>query len=270
VNSRAVVEIPPEPALNFVNVPDSSASLEIPAYNPTMRMLLFLLLLQGSAEPVISGTLRFPDGTPATGWSVSAIRKDLLSIVRISADSAQAKVVVTGELRDPSGALLPGATITATNSSSGTTIETRTTRTGEYSFSSLDPGTYSFSAKLPGFLNPAMSEVQLRAGESFRVQLVLVPDPFAVSVEQCVTMRVGGVPLSCRETRRFLGIEEPGDLLTDSAGKFQLRREPGSYFVIAANSERFVLYPGVGNIAGATVVTSPSANSIEFILPSRK
>src|ERR1041384_6083454 len=56
-----------------------------------------------------------------------------------------------GSVSDPTGALIPGVTITATNTATGVGTTTLTNDSGAYTFPSLQPGVYRVSAELPGF-----------------------------------------------------------------------------------------------------------------------
>ena len=56
-----------------------------------------------------------------------------------------------GIVADPTKALIPGVTITATNTATGVATTTITNESGAYSFPSLQPGVYRLSAELSGF-----------------------------------------------------------------------------------------------------------------------
>src|SRR5436190_118022 len=57
-----------------------------------------------------------------------------------------------GVVTDPSGALMPGVTITVTNSDTSITNSAITNESGSYNFAALQPGNkYTVSASLPGF-----------------------------------------------------------------------------------------------------------------------
>ena len=58
---------------------------------------------------------------------------------------------VTGVVRDPSGAVIANAAITATHVETNTKIQARATSTGDYTLSGLDIGVYKISALAPGF-----------------------------------------------------------------------------------------------------------------------
>jgi hypothetical protein len=54
-------------------------------------------------------------------------------------------------VQDPSKALMPGVTITMTNTATGVVATQVSNESGAYSFQSVLPGTYKLSASLPGF-----------------------------------------------------------------------------------------------------------------------
>src|SRR5438552_1097706 len=56
-----------------------------------------------------------------------------------------------GIVQDPSKALVPGVSITATNVDTNVTSTTVSNESGAYNFPVLLPGTYRVSAELPGF-----------------------------------------------------------------------------------------------------------------------
>ena len=58
---------------------------------------------------------------------------------------------VSGTVSDNSGALIPGVTVTATNTRTGVVATNLSNETGTYNFVNLQPGNYKISAELPGF-----------------------------------------------------------------------------------------------------------------------
>ena len=58
---------------------------------------------------------------------------------------------VSGTIEDPTRAVLPGVTVTATNTATGVVTTVLTNEAGVYNFVSLLPGPYKVSAELPGF-----------------------------------------------------------------------------------------------------------------------
>src|SRR5947209_462168 len=62
---------------------------------------------------------------------------------------------------EASGALIPGVTITATNTGTGIVTTVLSNEAGAYQFASLQTGTYKVSAELSGFRTQTYNEVAL-------------------------------------------------------------------------------------------------------------
>jgi len=58
---------------------------------------------------------------------------------------------ISGFVRDPSRATVPGATVVIRNEATGLERRTTTNESGYYTVSSLPPGFYTVSAESPGF-----------------------------------------------------------------------------------------------------------------------
>jgi hypothetical protein len=107
-----------------------------------------------------------------TRVSRSAIALFLAAIILFgfaTAASAQlaGKGSITGVVMDPSGAVVPGATITATNPATGQTTSQTSASAGEFTISPLDPGVYTVTVSAPGFQKINQSDVHVNALEVF-------------------------------------------------------------------------------------------------------
>jgi hypothetical protein len=80
---------------------------------------------------------------------------------------------VGGFVQDPSGAYIPGVTVTATNTQTGVASTAVTNESGAYTISSLLPGIYKLSAELPGFKSHIFNDVQLGASNAARYNFTL-------------------------------------------------------------------------------------------------
>src|SRR5262249_11264137 len=60
---------------------------------------------------------------------------------------------ITGVVSDPSGAVIPNATVTLKNAGTGQTQSTTTNPSGGYRFSLLSPGQYTVTVNASGFQN---------------------------------------------------------------------------------------------------------------------
>ena len=74
--------------------------------------------------------------------------------------AAQAQVLygsLTGNVVDPSGAAVPGATVEALNVATGAARQATSDERGVYTFTSLQPGTYKVTVSAQGF-SPLVTE----------------------------------------------------------------------------------------------------------------
>src|SRR5687768_6391934 len=91
-----------------------------------------------------------------------------------------------GTVSDNTGALIPGVTITATNTQTGIVNTALTNETGSYQFPSLQPGTYRVTAELPGFQTAVANALQLVLSQQARFNFTLQVGAITTSVEVSV------------------------------------------------------------------------------------
>src|SRR3954454_4213915 len=80
---------------------------------------------------------------------------------------------LSGTVHDPSGALVPGASVAITDASKGFNRSTVSDAQGNYQFLLLPPGTYVVTATAPGFSKLTSSNVVLTVGEQAQMLLTL-------------------------------------------------------------------------------------------------
>jgi hypothetical protein len=73
---------------------------------------------------------------------------------------------VTGVIKDSSGAIVPGATVTLTNEATGISAKVTSTSDGDYTFEQVNPGSYSLSVNAPGFQSEVTHGIQVHIQES--------------------------------------------------------------------------------------------------------
>src|SRR4029453_4083129 len=91
-----------------------------------------------------------------------------------------------GTVSDASGALIPGVTVTATNTQTGIVTSLVSNESGAYQFASLQTGTYKVTAELPGFQTQTYNQVRLGISQQVRVNFPLQVGGVAQSVEVTV------------------------------------------------------------------------------------
>src|SRR5260221_6630785 len=85
---------------------------------------------------------------------------------------AQTLGTITGEVRDSSGALIPGATLTVVNKATNATRTTVSNAVGLFDFPALPRGTYTVKSELEGF-KPATRDLELQVQQTARVNFTL-------------------------------------------------------------------------------------------------
>jgi hypothetical protein len=86
---------------------------------------------------------------------------------------AQVGGSLSGVVKDTTGGVMPGVTVTATNTVLGTNFATVTDGQGSYSFPKLPVGRYDVILQLEGFQNQKRSGIQVDADSAIRINITL-------------------------------------------------------------------------------------------------
>src|SRR2546427_2814164 len=76
---------------------------------------------------------------------------------------------ILGTITDPSGAVLPGVTVTAVNTGTNLTRQVITNESGNYSIPNLPTGNYRVEAELPGFKKEIRTTITLQLDQRARI-----------------------------------------------------------------------------------------------------
>ena len=87
--------------------------------------------------------------------------------------SQTTRATLTGTVTDPNGAIVPSATVTATNIATNITSTTKTNQEGTYTFTALAPGEYTVSVAVTGFKRNVQTGTILRIAETSRLDIPL-------------------------------------------------------------------------------------------------
>src|SRR5215475_2162106 len=93
---------------------------------------------------------------------------------------------VSGTVADPSGAVLPGVSVTATNNATGVVTTVVSNEAGAYNLTGLLPGVYTVAAELPGFQKTSYTNVTLGNAQQIRLNFTLQVATATQSVEVTV------------------------------------------------------------------------------------
>jgi outer membrane receptor protein involved in Fe transport len=88
-----------------------------------------------------------------------------------------------GSLTDVSGAVVAGATVTATEAGTGIARSTQSNASGNYTFSNLPPGNYGVRAEAPGFKKESRQQLRVEVNSTVRVDMTMQPGAVTETVE---------------------------------------------------------------------------------------
>jgi hypothetical protein len=103
--------------------------------------------------------------------------------------------LITGVVQDRSGAVIPGAQVTLTDTDTGLTLQSKAASDGEYTFPPIKIGTYKLMVSSPGFRTMTQENIRLDAQDYLRVVLVLEPG----NVSQTITVSSAPALLQSQE-----------------------------------------------------------------------
>ena len=90
---------------------------------------------------------------------------------------------INGTITDPSGAVIPGAKVTATDVATGVVRDTVSSGAGEFAFNDLPLDNYTIKVEAPGFQATAVTGVQVLAGKVYTLPVKLTVSQQATTVE---------------------------------------------------------------------------------------
>ena len=105
----------------------------------------------------------------------------LVLVMPIRALAQVDRATLTGTVADNVGAVLPGATVTVTNTATNVSAQQQTTDSGSFLFVNLIPGVYDVSVELSGF-KKTVQTLALEVAQRARVNVVLDVGAFTESV----------------------------------------------------------------------------------------
>lgn len=171
----------------------------------------------------------------------------LLLALLFSASAYAQNAQISGTLKDQSGGVLPGATVTAKNVETGLTRSATTEASGEYRVPALPPGTYTVSAELQGFSTEKRPDIVLIIDQDAVINFTL--KPAALSEELTVTADSPIVDTTKSDVSTSVSTQQIQDLPVASRRWIDLAMlTPGT----SQDNIRGFFYRGNVNIGGGT------------------
>lgn len=75
------------------------------------------------------------------------------------------RATLSGRVTDPSGALVPGAQVIVTNTSTGVSVKTKSDHSGDYTTPFLLPGPYKIEVQAPGFASYTHTNIRIETSQ---------------------------------------------------------------------------------------------------------
>jgi hypothetical protein len=108
----------------------------------------------------------------------------LLALFSASAGFSQAvNATLLGTVNDSSGAVVPSAKVTVTETNTGVSRNGQTNESGNYSFPDLAPGQYAVTVEAAGFKKDTRRDISLIINSSTRVDIQLQPGSVSETIE---------------------------------------------------------------------------------------
>jgi Carboxypeptidase regulatory-like domain len=120
------------------------------------------------------------------GWKYAWVLAGIASLVFIFAIPSGAQVAsgsIVGSVRDASGAVVIGATVTVRNTETGIAHVVKSNSEGQYVVTLLQPGTYSVTVERQGFKKAVQPAFKLDVNQTSRVDITLAVGSVSESVE---------------------------------------------------------------------------------------
>jgi hypothetical protein len=169
---------------------------------------------------------------------------------------------IAGVAKDPSGAVVPSITVTATNEGTGAHFQTTTDQDGQYTIRAVPIGIYSLAAEAQGFKRYETRGIRLQVNEIARVDINLALGAAAEVVT--VSSEVVTVDTSTAVLKAVVDQKRIEDLPLNGRNPTQLMRLiVGTATDWRADTTSGTTYPGV---RGGVSVNGSRANAVNYIL----
>ncbi len=164
---------------------------------------------------------------------MTALRIVLVVLCLAGLSAQDFRATLTGMVTDPSGAVIPGATVKAANTATNAVKEAQTTALGIFTIPYLDPGVYNVTVSSFGFQTVVRERIVLRVADKVDLPVSLklgqTTESIVVTADQAVIetasadrglvfdpIKTQQLPLNGRQTYQLMALT-PGVLFTQEA-----------------------------------------------------
>jgi len=160
----------------------------------------------------------------------------LLVVLPVALWPQSAPALLNGTVTDPTGAVIPNAEVTVTETSTGVAHKVTTGSDGLYAFPQLPPGAYEMKVSASGFRDFAQRGIRLNLGDKFRIDVKLEVG----AAQQTVEVMANASPLN------FENAEQKGGISPETMGELPLMVNNG----VRSAAQFVTLLPGASSPTG--------------------
>ena len=159
---------------------------------------------------------------------------------------------MTGTIRDQTGAVLPGVTVTLRETKTGVERVMVTGDDGRFSAPLLSPGVYVVQTDRPGFSATTSAPLTLSVGQALVVNLEMrvagVTETLAIAATGDAAPALGAtfdssavanLPLNGHDYRGFALLSPTAEAITGTRGTFRVAGQPGDYLALNVDGADF-------------------------------
>lgn len=167
---------------------------------------------------------------------------------------------IQGTVADATGAAIPNATVTATNTATGVVTTRQTSGGGLYTISPIVPGSYTVEVSAPGFSKHVQQNFTIDA-------LVLTPLNVTMAIgEQSTSVTVSEAPPQLETTNATLGLTIENETYSNLPLQMNgAQRDPTAFGALAPGAQggaRLPIIGGTGNYLGQLYLDGLPAETI--------
>lgn len=162
---------------------------------------------------------------------------------------------ISGTVQDATGALVPGAKVTLTQTTTAATLNSTADEAGGYLFAQLQPGHYRLTVSKEGFKTKTVSDIELLVGQRSRVDVALELG----TITQTVEVSAGGTQLletQTSEVGQVIQERAISELPLNGRNFIQLATLAPGVYPAANNNNGFsctMTFTGGGGPGGSTI-----------------
>src|SRR6202158_2746420 len=197
-----------------------------------------------------------------------AFLASMLAIRAVALAQGQTPSAIVGSVTDPTGAAIPGATVTVANEKNGLKRSVKTDDSGRFSFPQLKPGTYSVKAEADRFESQQNNTISAGLGQKqtvdFKLNIASASESILVREQGPLINLENSNTSTTLNSRAIENLPNPGGDMTYplqfAAGALINTAGSGNDFVGGTNGYGNVQFNGLPSLSNGYIVDGRETN----------